>query len=754
MVSNQLSKDQRVRSDRGLAVTPTARAHACIPANALEALDKGRCGDPFEWLGPHRHDDHWYIATAMHGAIEVEVIDVADGATWQAQRLAEGIFAASLPYRPEDYYLRIRWPAGKEVIRDPYAFAPLLTEGTLRAFHAGELSRPGDFLGAHVMHLGDVDGVHFSVWAPNALRVSVVGDFNRWDGRRHMMRRHAHEGVWEIFIPGLKAGALYKFELLDRNGHLLPLKADPYARQTELPPATASVVAAPLVVNWHDASWMAHRASVDYDRIPISIYEVHVGSWQWDEDGRPLDWGTLATRLIPYVQAQGFTHIELLPISEYPFGGSWGYQPIAVYAPTARMGGPDAFARFVDSCHVAGIGVIIDWVSAHFPSDEHGLRDFDGTKLYEHSDPREGVHQDWDTLIYNYGRREVSQYLIGSAAHWVRHFHIDGLRVDAVASMLYRDYSRPEGEWIPNKHGGRENLEAIAFLQALNTAVAREQPGVMVLAEESTAWPGVTRAASEGGLGFSYKWNMGWMHDSLNYMQRDPLYRRYHHHDLTFGMVYAYSEKFVLPLSHDEVVHGKGSLITRMPGDRWRKFANLRAYFGFMWTHPGKKLLFMGGEFAQEREWHHDRPLDWHLLDDPLHRGVHQLVSDLNRLLVHEPALHRLDHEPAGFHWVVGDDTHASVYAYLRCGGEGVPPILVVCNFTPEVRRDYRVGVPEDGMWREVCNTDSTHYGGSNVGNGGLIHADASGCRGQPYSLNLLLPPLATLILRPDRGEG
>ena len=744
------SEGRGVRAGTSMAAVPATRPVACIPTEVLHALDQGRCGTPFEWLGPHRYGAGWYVATVAHGAAAVDVLQ--NGETWPAQRLAEGVFAAELAQQPQDYQLRIQWPAAKETISDPYAFAPLLTEGTLNAFHAGQLRYPGDILGAHVVHINNVSGTHFSVWAPNALRVSVVGDFNQWDGRRHAMRRHDREGVWEIFIPGVKASALYKFELLDRNGHLLPLKADPFARQTERPPATASVVAAPLSVTWHDAAWMAHRASVDHARIPISIYEVHAGSWQWDESGRPLDWDALATRLIPYVQAQGFTHIELLPVSEFPFGGSWGYQPIAMYAPTARLGRPDAFARFVDSCHVAGIGVIIDWVSAHFPSDEHGLRDFDGTKLYEHRDPREGIHQDWDTLIYNYGRHEVRQYLLGSAMHWMRHYHVDGLRVDAVASMLYRDYSRPEGEWIPNKHGGRENLEAIAFLQTLNETVAGEHSGVLVMAEESTAWPGVTRRVRDGGLGFSYKWNMGWMHDSLEYMRRDPLYRRYHHHDLTFGLVYAWSEQFVLPLSHDEVVHGKGSLIARMPGDRWRQFANLRAYFAFMWTHPGKKLLFMGGEFAQYREWHHDRPLDWHLLGDPMHRGVQQLVADLNSAFVHEPALHRCDHDPGGFQWVVGDDTHASVYAYLRFGGEGVPPVLVVCNFTPQVRHDYRIGVPEGGLWRELCNTDSAHYGGSNVGNGGMVRADALGCRGQPHSLNLVLPPLATLLLRPERS--
>ncbi|WP_233843898.1 1,4-alpha-glucan branching protein GlgB [Dyella sp. 2HG41-7] len=720
----------------------------------VRALSLGTCGEPFDWLGAHPFGDGWYVAAVAHGAEGVDVILEPEGDARPARALADGVFAAEFSHRPNEYRLRIRRPAGDTVIYDPYSFDALLPETTLQAFHGGQLHHPGDLFGAHLTHLDGVEGVHFSVWAPNARRVSVVGDFNQWDGRRHVMRRHVREGVWEIFIPGLKAGAVYKYELLDSNAHLLPLKADPFARRTELPPATASMVAAQLKINWHDASWIAHRESVDHQRIPISIYEVHVSSWQWDEHGRPLNWDALATRLIPYVQAHGFTHIELMPISEYPFGGSWGYQPIAMYAPTARMGRPEAFARFVDSCHVAGIGVIIDWVSAHFPSDEHGLRDFDGTKLYEHSDPREGVHQDWDTLIYNYGRHEVQQYLLGSAAYWVRHFHIDGLRVDAVASMLYRDYSRTHDQWIPNKHGGRENLEAIAFLQALNDMIAREQPGVLVMAEESTAWPGVTGGVADGGLGFSYKWNMGWMHDSLNYMSRDPLYRRYHHNDLTFSMVYAYTEKFILPLSHDEVVHGKGSLISRMPGDRWRKFANLRAYFGFMWTHPGKKLLFMGGEFAQQREWHHDRPLDWHLLKDPMHDGVQKLVGDLNSLLVHEPALHRCDHDPEGFEWVVGDDAHSSVYAYLRHGGEGVPPILVVCNFTPRVRHHYRIGVPEQGIWHEICNTDSAHYGGSNLGNHGQLHTDNIECRGHPHSLNLLVPPLATLVFRAERSEA
>ncbi|GLQ99176.1 1,4-alpha-glucan branching protein GlgB [Dyella mobilis] len=721
-----------------------------FPADIVEALDRGRCLVPFEWLGLHERNGNWWIALVAHGAGSVEILVKGSEAPVPARRLAEGVFAARLAAKPADYRLRLRWPQGIETTADPYRFGPLLSEETLQAFQRGQLHKLAGVLGAQRCEVGDVAGVHFSVWAPNARRVSVVGDFNRWDGRRHVMRQHADAGIWEIFIPYVEAGAAYKFELLGQHGQLLPLKADPCAKQTECPPASASVVASPLWHAWHDGSWLARRRTLPFETAPLSIYEVHAPSWQRDDEGGRLDWDALAKRLIPYVQDQNFTHIEFLPVNEYPFGGSWGYQPTAMYAPTARLGSPDAFARFVDSCHVAGIGVIVDWVSAHFPADEHGLRAFDGTPLYEHGDPREGYHQDWHTLIYNYGRTEVRQYLIGSALAWIDRFHVDGLRVDAVASMLYRDYSRAEGEWIPNEHGGRENLEAVTFLRDLNKLISEEHPGVLVMAEESTAWPGVTEKPERGGLGFAFKWNMGWMHDALGYIGRDPLFRRYHHDELTFSLVYAWSEKFVLPLSHDEVVHGKGSLISRMPGDRWQKFANLRAFYGFTWGHPGKKLLFMGSEFAQWNEWHHDRALDWHLLEDPLHVGVQRLISDLNRLLYHEPALHRCDHQPEGFSWAVADDTHSSVFAFLRYGGEGAAPLLVVCNFTPQVRKDYRIGVPEAGPWRELCNTDSSYYGGSNVGNGGEVCTEQIPCRGHRHSLNLCLPPLATLILRAE----
>jgi 1,4-alpha-glucan branching enzyme len=720
---------------------------------ALQALLEARHADPFALLGPHRHGRYWQVRALLPGATRVEVLDAADGNVLAeaAPEHPDGLFAARLIQRPGDYRLRIAWPGGQvQTVADAYAYGPLLEESRLRDFAAGRLARPAELLGAHPLRLGEVEGVRFAVWAPNARRVSVVGDFNGWDGRRHPMRLRHAGGVWEIFVPGAEPGMRYKFELLGPGGELLPLKADPFARQTERPPAEAAVVPAPWRFAWHDEHWLAHRASAPAATAPVSVYEVHATSWQYDEQGRPLDWDALAARLVPYVLELGFTHVELLPVSEHPFGGSWGYQPLGLYAPTARLGTPEAFARFVDACHVAGIGVIVDWVGAHFPNDAHGLVRFDGTALYEHADPREGLHQDWNTLIYNHGRHEVGSYLLGSALEWVERFHVDGLRVDAVASMLYRDYSRAEGEWVPNAYGGRENLEAMDFLRRLNHTLAREAPGVLVIAEESTAWPGVTAPVDQGGLGFGFKWNMGWMHDTLAYMQRDPVHRRHHHDQIRFGLVYAFSERFVLPLSHDEVVHGKGSLLARMPGDDWQRLANLRAYFGFMWAHPGKKLLFMGGEFAQWDEWNHDRALDWHLLERAPHRGVQHLVADLNRILVEEPALHQADHRPEGFAWVVGDDDANSVYAFLRLAPDAAP-VLAVCNFTPVPRHGYRVGVPAGGYWREILNSDSAFYGGSNLGNGGGAQAAPVPAHGHPCSLELTLPPLATVLLRSEQ---
>jgi 1,4-alpha-glucan branching enzyme len=659
--------------------------------------------------------------------------------------LFEGLVQDEAPY-----FLRVRWPENEQETEDPYSFGLLLGEMDLYLINEGRHFELAEALGAQFMTIDGVRGVRFAVWAPNARRVAIVGDFNSWDRRRHPMRLRHPAGVWELFLPRVAPGSHYKFDIVGPDGVEVPWKADPVARETEPPPATASVVLGTERFFWHDQAWAEARERRQAPNAALSIYEVHLASWlrQNDESSETSAWDSAIQRLVPYVVEMGFTHVELLPITEHPFGGSWGYQPLGLFAPSARFGPPEGLARFVDALHAANIGLILDWVPAHFPTDPHGLARFDGTALYEHRDPREGYHQDWNTLIYNFGRREVQGFLIASALRFLEQFHVDGLRVDAVASMLYRDYSRKAGEWVPNVHGGRENLEAIGFLRHLNTVVRERCPGAMVIAEESTAWPGVSRPIADGGLGFSYKWNMGWMHDTLRYMGNDPVHRKYHHDDITFGLLYAFSENFILPLSHDEVVHGKGSLIGRMPGDRWQRFANLRAYFGFMWGHPGKKLLFMGGEFAQEREWNHDRALDWHLLIDPLHSGIQRLVRDLNRIYVAEPALHRLDADPNGFHWIIGDDQANSVFAFLRRDSGGTGSVLVVCNMTPLPRRDYHVGVPVAGAWREIFNSDSAFYGGSNLGNAGQVNTLAVDSHGHPQSLALLLPPLSTIFLK------
>jgi 1,4-alpha-glucan branching enzyme len=574
----------------------------------------------------------------------------------------------------------------------------------------------------------------------------VIGDFNLWDGRRHVMRKHPGIGVWEIFVPGVGDGALYKYEIRGPNGDLLPLKADPFGFRAEKLPGTASVVHDPSRYEWGDAAWMGERENKIALDAPMATYEVHLGSWRRNPDGSYYTYGQLAEELVPYVAEMGYTHVEFLPPTEHPFDGSWGYQPLGLYAPTSRFGTPDEFKRLVDAFHRAGIGVIIDWVPAHFPEDPHGLGLFDGTHLYEHADPRQGRHPDWGTLVFNYGRPEVSNYLLANALFWVSEYHVDGLRVDAVASMLYLDYSREPGEWIPNVHGGNENLKAVAFLQRMNELVFGRHPGATTLAEESTAWPMVSRPVSMGGLGFGYKWNMGWMHDSLQYISEDPIHRRYHHNEITFSFVYAFNENFVLPLSHDEVVHGKRSLIDKMPGDEWQKFANLRAYYGFMYTHPGKQLLFMGGELAQRREWNHDASLDWHLLEETPHRGVQTLVKDLNALYSATPALYEVDFEPAGFGWIEGGDIENSVVSFLRRANKDLA--IVVCNFTPGVRHGYRIGVPEGGAYEEALNTDDTRYGGSGVRNSEGVLAEKVPAHGQPYSLSLTLPPLATMVLK------
>jgi 1,4-alpha-glucan branching enzyme len=628
----------------------------------------------------------------------------------------------------------------------------LLGDLDLHLFNEGRHFDLARCFGAQAVAIDGVNGVRFAVWAPNATRVAVIGDFNSWDRRRHPMRVRHGAGIWELFIPRVAPGSRYKYAITGPGGMEVAGKADPVARQTEPPPGTASIVPQPDDHRWRDDAWMQSRGQRQAPDAAISIYEIHLGSWlkqqRRAEEGSL--WDFAIERLVPYLVEMGFTHVELLPITEYPFGGSWGYQPLSLFAPSGRFGAPQGLSRFVDALHGAGIGIILDWVPAHFPTDPHGLARFDGTALYEHLDPREGFHQDWNTFIYNFGRREVQGFLIASALYWLEHFHVDGLRVDAVASMLYRDYSRREGEWVPNVHGGRENLEAIGFLRHLNAVVAERCPGAIMVAEESTAWGGVSRPISSGGLGFSYKWNMGWMHDTLNYMAKEPIHRQYHHGEMTFGLLYAFSENFILPLSHDEVVHGKGSLIGKMAGDRWQRFANLRAYFAYMWSHPGKKLLFMGGEFAQEREWNHDIGLDWHLLADPFNEGVRRLVRDLNFLYRNTPALHQLDCDPDGFQWVDVANATESIVSYLRRSRNPNDLSVVVCNFTPVPRENYRIGVPRPGRYRERINTDATEYGGSGVGNAGEVHAEPHPSHGYHYSLCLRLPPLGALIFTAD----
>jgi 1,4-alpha-glucan branching enzyme len=718
---------------------------------AVEALLAGNHGDPFAILGPHRHGQGLSIRVLAPSAETVDVVDAHSGSVLATlEKLHDsGFFGGLLPAaeQPYDYRLRFKNGEAQWEADDPYRFPPVLGDLDIHLMAEGKHRRLYEKLGAHPMRLQDTEGVAFAVWAPNARRVSIVGDFNHWDGRRHPMRKRHEAGVWELFVPGVPYDAHYKFEILGANGELLPLKTDPIGFSQEVPPSTASCVHGLVEHDWRDRDWMAARGGAQDRSAPISIYEVHMGSWRRGDGNSFFDYDRLADELIPYVRDLGFTHVELLPVSEHPFSGSWGYQPIGLFAPTARFGSPEAFARFVDRCHACGIGVLVDWVPAHFPSDPHGLVRFDGTALYEHADPRLGFHKDWNTLIYNFGRREVANFLQSNALFWLDRYHIDGLRVDAVASMLYLDYSREPGEWVPNVHGGRENLEAVSFLQEMNTYTYGSFPGTITVAEESTAWPQVSRPVSGGGLGFGYKWNMGWMHDTLSYIAHEPVHRAYHHNELTFGLIYAFTENFILPLSHDEVVHGKGSLLGKMPGDRWQKFANLRAYFAFMWTHPGKKLLFMGGEFGQEREWNHDQSLDWHLLADASHRGVQSLVRDLNGLYRSTPSLHKLDCEPGGFEWIDGGNASQSALSYVRFGAPEDAPVVVVCNFTPVVREGFRIGVPKSGRWVERINSDSAAYGGSNVGNLGGVKAEEKPSHGRPFSIELTLPPLATLIL-------
>jgi 1,4-alpha-glucan branching enzyme len=728
----------------------------------IHALVTGEHGDPFAALGPHvvptPEGAALVVRALILGAESVTVKPVGGApAPRVMERLhPDGLFEAVFPGQREGfpYRLEVRDGQGQTTeLDDAYRFPSTLGALDLVLLGEGTHYRAYEKLGAHLATIDGVAGVVFAVWAPEARRVSVVGDFNAWDGRRHPMRLHPGNGLWELFVPGVGEGARYKFEILSRSGRLLPLKADPYALAFELEtPRTASLVYRLGYDAWGDEAWMAERARRQALDSPIAIYEVHLGSWMRvpEEGDRVLTYRELAERLAAYVLEMGYTHVELLPLAEHPFYGSWGYQPIGLYAPTRRYGTPADFMYLVDYLHQRGIGVILDWVPAHFPSDAHGLVYFDGTHLYEHADPRQSAHPEWNTLVYNYGRNEAANYLLGNALFWLDRYHIDGLRVDAVASMLYLDYSRRQGDWVPNRFGGRENLEAIAFLRRFNEVVYAYHPGVMTMAEESTAWPLVSRPTYLGGLGFGFKWNMGWMHDLLDYLSHDPVHRKYHHNQLTFGLVYAWHENFVLPLSHDEVVHGKGSLYQKVPGDDWQRFATLRAVYGFMYGHPGKKLLFMGGEFGQTREWSHDRSLDWHLLGmGPFHAGLKQLVQDLNRLYRREPALHQVDFEPAGFQWVDCTDWEQSVVSFVRRARNPADFVLFVSNFTPVPRHGYRVGAPVPGYYRELLNTDAGLYGGSNLGNGGGVMTESLPWQGQPHSLVLTLPPLATLIFKP-----
>jgi 1,4-alpha-glucan branching enzyme len=715
----------------------------------IEAIVSGRHGNAFAFLGLHEVNGAWVLRAFIPHAETVHAFTLSgDSLGHMIPRHPDGFFESHVEItRRQPIRYRCANAGGEWDVFDPFSFGPVL--GPMDDYYIGEGNhlRLFDKMGAHEMEFEGIHGTHFAVWAPNAQRVSVLGPFNDWDGRRHPMRKRLDTGIWEAFIPVLGTGTIYKFEIVGPDGKVLPLKADPFARQAEMRPRTASMVPDPTPFTWTDADYLAARARKDWRRSPVSIYEVHLGSWRRRPDGGFLTYDQFADQLIAYVLDMGYTHIELLPISEHPYDPSWGYQPTGLFAPTARFGDPAGFARLVDAAHAAGIGVILDWVPAHFPTDEHGLARFDGTSLYEHADPRQGYHPDWNTAIYNFGRKEVASYLLNNALYWLETFHIDGLRVDAVASMLYLDYSRQHGQWVPNKFGGNENIEAVEFLKRVNAECYRQHPGIVMIAEESTAWPGVSAPTNVGGLGFGFKWNMGFMNDTLRYMSREPVHRRYHHNDITFGTVYAFSENFVLPLSHDEVVHGKKSLLNKMPGDDWQQFANLRAYYALMWGHPGKKLLFMGQEFAQREEWSEAHALDWWLLDSPMHEGVRRLVSDLNAVYRDLPALHARDCEPDGFEWIIGNDQANSIFAFMRKAPDA-DPIVVVSNFTPVPREDYYVPMPIAGRWVECVNTDAGSYGGSNSGNQGAVEARSIAGRHLPAEARLFVPPLATLILK------
>ncbi len=717
-------------------------------------LIANQTSDPFSILGPHKIESedgaYWVVRTLQPEAGTVTLL--ANGSELPMASLQPALFEGRLPVgvEPGAYRLRLQTAAGEQVIDDPYRFSePRLSSLDIHLFAEGNHHHIWEKLGAHLAVHEGIAGVHFALWAPNARNVSVLGDFNGWDGRTHQMRRLPDSGIWELFMPGLAAGTVYKFEIKNDLGHIYE-KSDPYGFAREMRPQTGSIVADIDHYEWHDSEWLVRRAHTDPLKCPVAIYEVHLGSWMRlpEEDNRFLTYTELADRLIPYVQELGFTHIELLPLQEHPFDGSWGYQVTGYYAPTARYGSPTELMAFIDRCHQADIGVILDWVPAHFPRDTHGLALFDGTHLYEHADPRQGEHKDWGTLVFNYGRNEVRNFLTANALFWFERYHIDGIRVDAVAAMLYLNYSRKDGEWIPNRHGGPENLEAIAFLRSLNELIFQYYPGALSIAEESTSWPLVTRPTYLGGLGFNLKWNMGWMHDTLAYFSNPPEHRRYHHNEITFSITYTFYENFVLALSHDEVVHLKGSMLAKMPGDSWQKFANLRALYTYMYGHPGKKTLFMGMEFGQGREWNYAQSLDWHQLELEPHRQLQRFFCDLNRLYRQESAFYEEDCSPSGFQWVDCHDVQNSIFTFVRRNKAGDGVLLFVCNFTPTYYAHYRAGVPESGFWAEILNSDAALYGGSNQGNAGGLHSEEWALHGQPYSLPLRVPPLACLVLK------
>jgi 1,4-alpha-glucan branching enzyme len=716
----------------------------------IEAIVGGYHSDAFRILGPHgvrkkTSQSRWEVRAFLPQAQAAEV--VLDGQRCpMVKRHQQGFFSAVLDGESRPYRLCAHLPDGSEVeLEDPYRFGPQLSDTDLHLHGEGTLFEAYRTLGAHLVDSGGVRGVRFAVWAPNAECVTVAGEFNEWDIRRHPMRRR--NAVWEIFIPGLEEGATYKYNVRSRVAAYQQLKADPYAFLCETPPKSASVVWNLDRYQWSDDAWLEVRGRTDWLKSPVSIYEVHAESWMRGPHGQPITYRDMAVKLVEYVKQMGYTHVELLPIMEYPFSGSWGYQVVGYYAPTSRFGTPDDFKFFVDACHQAGIGVIVDWVPAHFPKDAHGLAFFDGTALYEHADPRKGEHRDWGTLIFNYGRNEVRAFLISNALFWLKEYHIDGLRVDAVASMIYLDYSRQPGEWIPNQYGGNENLEAIDFLRRFNE-LAHEVPGVFTAAEESTAFPGVSKPVYLNGLGFTMKWNMGWMHDMLSYFSEDPIYRKYHHNNITFSLLYAFHENFVLPVSHDEVVHGKRSLLAKMPGDEWRQFANVRAFLAYMWAHPGKKLLFMGQEIGQREEWSEAVGVRWELLEFPYHRKLQTLMCALNRLYRSSPALYQVDFHYTGFEWVDFHDWENSIIAFIRRAEDPSDFILFCCNFTPVLRQSYEFGVPEEGFYEEILNTDAEMFGGSNAGNGGLVSSRPIAKHNRPYSIAVTLPPLAVVAFR------